>query len=83
MNQNSLDAHQLNLQLNTYPNMKELIIAKLQEVGQARMQHIAMMIGVVPSAISGRFGELIKSDRIEIVEKVKIGRNRYSIYKLK
>ncbi len=83
MNENSLTAHSNNLQEGSYQTMKERILEKLSEVGQARMQHIALMLGVQEHVISGRFGEMVKSERIEIVEKVKIGKNNYSIYKVK
>jgi len=82
MNTNSLKAHQLNIEFSVYPTMSARILAHLAEVKQATMQDIAATFGVPVHKVSGRFGSLVKTHKIEVFAHKKEGRYSYGIYRL-
>lgn len=83
MHKNSLESHQLNLEFGMYQTTSERILNILSELGKATMVEVADKLQIERNKISGRFGELVKQNKIEIVEKVKINGYPYSVYRIK
>lgn len=81
MNDNSLKANQINIEQGNYKNASERIIAILKDKGAMTMHDVAKEMGVQINRISGRFRTLVWSGQAEIVDKIKIGKFNYSIYK--
>lgn len=83
MNRNSLDAHQLNMEFGAYAKMSDRILAVLTDLNEATMQEICAILDVPVHKVSGRFGTLVKTHKIEVIGKKKVGSYSYGIYKLK
>lgn len=83
MNENSLFTHRQNLFEGTYKDASEAILKAYGVLKQGTMKDIANHLGVELNRISGRFGEMRKSGKIEEIGKVKINNRFNSVYKLK
>ncbi|CAB4153116.1 hypothetical protein UFOVP606_44 [uncultured Caudovirales phage] len=83
MNRNSLDAHQLNIEFGAYSKMSDRILAVLTDLKEATMQEICAILDVSVHKVSGRFGTLVKSNKIELIGKKKVGNYSYGIYTIK
>ena len=85
MHQNSLFSHNVNKADNVYVKMSDKIINCFNTSNESlTMQDISNMLNVPLNRISGRFGELVRNNKLEIVGTLKPinSKHKYSIYKL-